>query len=296
MPEKFSKEPQFVETGLKSPITELAFSLAAYKDGKWRASGTAVSIASRFLITAKHVIQDYWKHFGDGSKLRGSITGEFGIIARQMLNGGSQMSIWQVRRMWLSPNTDIAFLKVDPITEYAKNYKKWRVPQLQLSPPNIGERVSAFGYHTPDINFKQEGNKIEVRWDDHPSTSVGEVESVFEHRRDNSFMNFPCFQTNARFEGGMSGGPIFNDSGKVCGLVCSSLVGSSLEGFTSYGTVLWPSMSTYVHFTPDGKFSDVPHRLLDLANSGVINTTDNEKLEIIRAKDDSIIRFNKDKN
>ena len=38
---------------------------------------------------------------------------------------------------------------------------------------------------------------------------------------------FPCYHVGARFDAGMSGGPVFDEYGSLCGLVCASL-GSGL--------------------------------------------------------------------
>ncbi len=289
--DEMSKAPAFVETGLKSLVTEVAFSLAAWRGDSWRASGTAVSIAARLLITAKHVVADYWDHLERPVALRGSLNASFRVLARQMLSEGEEMVLWTVRRIWLSPNTDIAFLLVDPFSESAKRYSRWRVPPLQLLPPAPGDRVVAFGYHTPEVQVSLNGPAMTVTWDDHPSTAVGEVTETYAVKRDSSFLNFPCFQTNSRFEGGMSGGPIFNDAGEVCGLVCSSLLQPSSDGHISFAVCPWPSMATFIHVGLDGRVAEHPVRVLDLARAGILNVRGAEKLSIVPEADDYSIRL-----
>ena len=45
----------------------------------------------------------------------------------------------------------------------------------------------------------------------------------------------------------MSGGPVFNESGMLCGLICSNLPPDNPDfDHISYVTLLWPSMSTKV--------------------------------------------------
>lgn len=286
-----SKTPDFVETGLKSLVTEIAFSLAAWRDDRWHPSGTAVSIASRLLITAKHVVADYCDHLEGPLTLRGNLKVSFRILARQMLGEGAEMALWNVRRMWLSPNTDIAFLLVDPASESAKRYSRWRVPPLQLVPPAVGDRVVAFGYHTPEIQMTINGPAITVAWNDHPSTSIGEVTETYAVKRDSQVLNFPCFQTNSRFEGGMSGGPVFNDSGEVCGLVCSSLLQPRADSHVSFAVCPWPAMATFIHFTLDGRVAEHPVRVLDLAKAGVLNVRGSERLSIVPGVNDSSIRL-----
>lgn len=287
-----SKIPQFVETGLKSLVTEVAFSLAAWRGDHWRASGSAVSVGNRLLITAKHVVEDYFDHVEERSvTLRGSVTGNFGIIARQMLREGEEIALWRARRLWLSPATDIAFVLVEPMSESAVSYARWRVPPFQLVPPQAGDRVVAFGYHTPVVDVVSDGNLMTVHWDDHPTTSVGEVIEVYHTRRDNYLLKFPSFCTNSRFEGGMSGGPVFNDSGEVCGLVCASVSAGFEEGHISYVASLWPAMATFIHVGVNGQLSDTPVRVLELAQAGVINARGWERVTIIPGESDSQIQL-----
>ena len=96
-------------------------------------------------------------------------------------------------------------------------------------------------------------------------------------------LKFPCFKVNARFKGGMSGGPIFNRNGELCGTICSSL--SFMDGDTesdSYVCTLWPSMATLVDLEFQefklGKFYPV----LNLARKGIIKAKGWEKVILIR--------------
>ena len=46
---------------------------------------------------------------------------------------------------------------------------------------------------------------------------------------------------DAHIDGGMSGGPVFNDKGELCGLMCTSFGQSGeQEGHPSGVTLLWP--------------------------------------------------------
>ena len=57
-------------------------------------------------------------------------------------------------------------------------------------------------------------------------------------------MAFPCFRTSARFDHGMSGGPIFSQSGQVCGVICSAIKMADSDGtFTSYGSLIAPALA-----------------------------------------------------
>jgi len=289
--DELSKKPDFVESGLASVVTEVAFALAVHLDDSWHASGTAVSVGGGLLMTAKHVVEDYWERLGTGGRLRGSLSANFRIVARQMLGAGKELAYWRATRCWTSPATDIAFILVVPLSESAARYRRWRVPQLQLNPPQTGEKVVAFGYHTPEVSVTRDANRLRVEWDDHPSVSVGEVTEVHPVLRDRHLLRFPCFQTNSRFDGGMSGGPIFNDQGQVCGLVCATMVGDPQAGHTSYGLTLWPAMGMLINIGVDGAVSETPIRVLEIAKAGVISALGWESVSLVPIDDGVEIRY-----
>lgn len=70
---------------------------------------------------------------------------------------------------------------------------------------------------------------------------------MYPLKRDSARLPFPCFHTNARFDHGMSGGPIINERGDVRGVVCSSfpLVEDNPE-YISYGSLIWPALGTSI--------------------------------------------------
>ena len=76
------------------------------------------------------------------------------------------------------------------------------------------------------------------------TASKGHVQQLHFPKRDSVFMSFPCFETSARFDGGMSGGPIISTEGQVCGVICSSLKTDVSDGtFTSYGSLIAPALA-----------------------------------------------------
>lgn len=83
------------------------------------------------------------------------------------------------------------------------------------------------------------------------STSVGTVVEIHDERRDNFSITWPCFRVNARFDGGMSGGPVFNEAGELCGLVCACMPPGEPGGdHVSYVTSLWPMLAIELDATP----------------------------------------------
>lgn len=90
-------------------------------------------------------------------------------------------------------------------------------------------------------------------------------------------LRFPCFQTNFRIDGGMSGGPVFDAQGHLCGLLCSSLKANDAdEEHASYVTLLWPSLAAELELGSDG----TKQRALDVARRGGLKVRGLECIQI----------------
>jgi S1-C subfamily serine protease len=236
-------EPQFTHTGFEQPIHQVCVALCAFRDGVYRPSGTGVVLHKRGLaITAKHVIKDFLREFEgitDTNEDR-HVEGTFNLQALS-IQPNNEAIVFDVRQTWLCPNTDIALLKLIP-AQKSENAELKHSAHFNYRIPSIGDRVVAFGYPRTDV-LKRPG---ETKWMLNPHTSVGTVQEIHYQRRDSSMLNFPCYRTNSRFDPSMSGGPVFNDSGQVCGIVCTGIDLEDDEGHTSYVAALWPLLGTRI--------------------------------------------------
>jgi len=277
----YSKKPSFKETGLKSAITEFALALTALKGEYFYPSGTAVVIASCLAMTAKHVIEDYWSNF-EQENLGNNSEGSFSIMAIQVLNNGESGTLWNVTKIWLCDTTDIAFLFLTPASDNAKDIKL-KYPRINLVPPGVGTRITGFGYPKSEVIIEKVKEKdVYVLWKDSPSTTIGEVIEVFDQKRDSYLLSFPCFRVNARFDHGMSGGPIFNDNGELCGIISCSSSMPEEDFHDSYVASLWPAMATQIDINRDGFEPSLSYPVIELAKNGLIHAKNWEKVKINR--------------
>lgn len=225
---------RFESTPATEAITEFALALTTETAEGWKPIGTAIAIAPQLILTAKHVVDGIWKphHLWREDK-----RSESALLAFQVLPGVTG-ALWYAKNAYFSPHTDLVLLDVFPYSESASSYK-WRKVVISFAPPSIGQVVLGFGYSGGHI--QADGDQWEgLRWDIHPRTTQGRVVAIHHAGRDRGFCSFPCFEMSARTEPGMSGGPLFDEFGRLCALVCGG--GLDREDGTAirYGTLLWP--------------------------------------------------------
>jgi hypothetical protein len=242
-------------------------------DRYW-ASGTAVVVAPYLAITAKHVVEDHWTRNQGLWPEAGDVVGDLSLFAFQVPPNG-EACLWAVNRIWNSPHTDIAFLKLVPASARAATFQ-WRHLAINALPPTVGSRVTAFGYHSSEIV-----SGPPILWRHDASNSSGRVIDVHVEKRDSVLRKYPCFCTDARFDGGMSGGPVFNEGGEVCGLVCSGIAPfDAEEGHTSYVTTLWPSLGTLIDLNRLGHPAGERYPVLELARGGQMVVCNWERIAV----------------
>jgi Trypsin-like peptidase domain len=245
-------------------IREYALALAAVKGDEWHPSGTAVVIAPRFAITAKHLFDEDWY------KLE-----TFSIVASQVLQDGTLGAFWTIDRVLPSPLTDISLLHLSPVrgSQSAVEYSWERAPISCLVPPKVGETIIGFGYPRSEVEVTRASDIISVKWSDRPCITRGTVREVHDEIRDSGTLSYPCFRTNARFDNGMSGGPVFNEKGELCGIICSGIAPfDDTEEWASYVSSLWPIMGILVDVPIEGYPADYAYPLRKLARHGYIPT------------------------
>jgi Trypsin-like peptidase domain len=211
------------------------------------------------------------------------LEGNHFLFALQQQESG-QDAVWEVTRLWAGSITDITFLYVTPVSQEAEA-SAWRnAITMQLAPPAVGERIVGFGYRemVAGIDMDEENQRIEISWNASPMTTVGEVTEVYD-KRGPGLCQWPSFRVNARFEPGMSGGPVFNDAGRLCGIICSSFeVGDDVDQEISYVSSLWPAMATSIAIDREGHPPGSEYPVLDLARTGAIHAVDHEAVELVR--------------
>lgn len=248
--------------------------------------GTATVVCGGCLLTARHVIEDVLRR----ETVSGSEIPQIqnSLVALQT-EPGPVYRLWQVLNVWLCPQTDLAFLQIasEPLTTAIKPGVQWKQPVVRAFPPAVGETVAAVGYRKSvvEISVNDQGGlhhdiKSELM------VSVGVVREVFATQRDRKLLTFPCYQVSARFDGGMSGGPVFDETGALCGLVCLNVAGSHIDAEPiSYVTTLWPMFFGKITADRGDAYPrGVTYPVFELARDNIITVTDYPELAAMQPK------------
>lgn len=258
-------------------LSEIAFRLVVdFYSNEPVVVGTATTLCGHLLVTAKHVVEDVLPPIREGSVA----DIQCGLTALQILPG-PEYALWEVMQAWVCTHTDLALLHLAaaPTVSNPNASIGWRQPIVSPLPPSVGERIAGFGYRKSKIAVSKNsggGNHYDLQ--DDPIASVGIVREIFAERRDSHNLPFPCYQVSARFDSGMSGGPVFDETGALCGLICCNIEGSELEGEPlSYVTTLWPVFLQVISAGRGARFpSDARYPVAELVRNGLIKVTNPE--------------------
>jgi len=232
------------------------------------------------FITAAHVLEEAYKFAVRRKRDDGTYYDHYEFYAIYVSNEPLPESdstvggLVPINFIWSPKDLDIGFGWLNLPRRVSDN------TLLSLNPvcirpaiPKIGEKINAIGYYEMDGAIRQ-GDIPNIDYQHKTAISKGVIVEIHPEYRDKGMLSFPCFRTDARFEHGMSGGPIFNEFGYVCGVVCSSSDTPESGDFTSYGSLIWPIFGCHIDIALDGNPMPKKTLLYDLATKGLIKTDD----------------------
>lgn len=266
---------RFESTAATEVITEFAVALFKQSPEGLKPVGTAIVIAPNLILTAKHVVEGIWEMY---HLRRSNKQSDSALIAFQVLPGATG-ALWYAKNAYFSPHdADLVLLDIFPYSESASIHQ-WRKVVINFAPVRVDQVVLGFGYSGGLIQASSD-NQSALRWDADPRTTQGRVIAVHHARRERGFLKFPCFEMSARTEHGMSGGPLFDDQGRLCGLICGGGFDQDDGTAIRYGTSLWPlllleGIKGGFEGEPEGLFS-----FYQLVKRGVIAATGLDALDI----------------
>ena len=205
---------------------------------KIRVAGSAFNIHPHGLwVTARHVIEDAIKNHRDAHIYLLWTDPEVSTEAAPSWLDSEDVPDSPLRLGALVPVTrftkddsggsDLALLRAGMLRDGEPHM--FPVCRLSARVPRTGTRVLAMGYARSNVAADTETTRVRrIAFARSLSVSTGEVLQVYREGRDTfrdldgrprGTMPTVCFQTSARFDGGMSGGPVMDENGAICGIV-----------------------------------------------------------------------------
>ena len=263
--------------------------VVVYGNSYFEYIGTAFNISpDGVFITASHVADEAlqkWKaHAGSQIAVVMVIHDEIAPGTQDMLGG--PISVVAVVK-YEHPGCDLALLRAG--IENVDTGEPLTFPCLPIGSkfPKNGDKILGLGYPKPSLTVDEDSKEsMIVTLDQKLHFATGNVSDVFETGRDVVMMPGPGFQTEAVFEGGMSGGPVLNTEGFVCGVISFSLRPDDYyPKYTSYAA---PALAVFPISLSDGTRSMTVY---EMAQAGLVGTDENfHRLEIVDADGGMTIR------
>ncbi len=267
------------------------FPFCARGNGQIVPIGTAFSVGKVGVVaTALHNIQDALRFHPDGDRLRrvGLIHGgdlaplELALLHRHYPGPRhGRFAVWPLETVHGARPTDVVF----GFATFQQEFPYIALP-LSFVPPRVGSTVRIVGYggmrtdHEIEEAALQAGD-IRQLVDAGLGLNVVEttVTAVLTQRVARGFTEGPCLLVEGDIPHGVSGGPVFNQDGYVCGIAASSLAELDPEHPKSFVALLNWNLSTNIRLrvVHGGEELISERTLMDLIIAGVVPTDGSER-------------------
>jgi hypothetical protein len=269
-----------------SPHQQVVMPLFTMRGDDFVPIGTGFTVGGDgLMMTASHVVLEVAHAAGNSvsegpQEIQG---GEFyALYVSEEKHGPNNEhfvgGLWPIQKAWCDRSLDIGWCW---LVRMERQGKPVLFRRMRLSPglPKVGDEITAFGYHglTQPTKTVADG-KCVLTYDQKGSFTTGRIIEIHPERRDSAMLSFPCFRTDARFDPGMSGGPVVNKDGNVCGVICSSFGGASGgDDYISYASLVWPVLGTEIEIAPAEGEAVRATKIEELVRSGYVATDGSEQ-------------------
>jgi hypothetical protein len=171
--------------------------------------------------------------------------------------------------------SDLALLRAGMLKDNVRH--EFPICRLSARVPKTGTHLTAMGYSQFTVSADTTTENLrEIAFKHNFSVSTGRVLEVYREGRD-TFRDLDgrytgtlptvCFETSARFEPGMSGGPVMDEDGAICGIVSTGLESDESSSDRSFASAT-PLLFTLAVPHHEG---DDPLTVYQLAQGGAVN-------------------------
>ena len=235
--------------------------------------GSAVLVAPGVALCATHVIETYRQ-----ALMRGRADAVCFGVARHGVD------LWRVRHVTQAAGTDISVLGLEAISALPVN-AIYRRASITTRLPRVGERLLCLGFRASAEAFEI-GSDGQLALHGALIAAAGTVQQRFVQGRDRLVLPWPSVEVDLPTWGGMSGGPVFDGTGKLIGLLSKSLETGD-EPSPSYVSLLWPMLTTRfrrawppISDMPETlSFVEMDRRMCSIDRPEVVSVTDTGAIE-----------------
>jgi hypothetical protein len=219
------------------PATDRVPIVVSRKDDDLYVAGTAVLVIPGLLLTARHVLtHPLWKHQrkalapGQDYDLRA----RFDLHALHPRVDNTYLN-WTVLRTSAMGEADLAWLQA--ATGDVVSPDLGTPIRMTLKRPPVGSRIEAVGYPGAEVVYPADARPELAMQAVRVTGRV--VDPYVDKDPDASTI---LFQTDAPFDDGMSGGPVYDESGALCGIVSRGWNWDTGDRISS-ASLLWPALA-----------------------------------------------------
>jgi len=192
--------------------------------------GSGVMIAPGVAMVARHTYDELIENLKNGP--------EQSLVARVVSFTKDKALFWDVERTAIGDGLDIALLSVKPASDLPTD-ATYRIARVSTRQQAVGDRVVMVGFRPIKDPFENgtDDQNIQV----YCRIGVGHITQIFPEGRPQSnrdMRNLSVFEVNCETIGSMSGGPVFDESGHLIGLLTYGMTGQQLS-YVSPFTNAW---------------------------------------------------------
>jgi hypothetical protein len=283
------------------PISQGVMPLFIGVHGRLLPIGTIFATGNKvtFLVTATHNINELLKKDPRFARViaQGVLEGSHNLsdgytlyaLHHHMDGNKVHLTLWPLEKVDGASPTDVVFTHPKFSTEI-----QTLVTPLSFDFPDVGEVVLSIGYS--EFTYPGQGIDLEevksgsFDWLGSYSHKLfvteGTVERIFTQKFASGYLTGPCFAFSPEIRHAMSGGPIYNASGNVCG-VNSAAASLFFSEPMSLGSVFYPMLTRTLRFGAklDPVTINASHTMLDLIAHGTLKTDGSERHVVFTSDD-----------
>jgi S1-C subfamily serine protease len=201
--------------------------------------GSGFVVAPGVAITAAHVITNRLDQ----------LKGEELVLICMGIAADARLVMWNVDTLKIISNSDLCLLGVTLATAIPVS-RKIHFVTVTTRTPMVGEQLMVVGFRAAQFEFSADHFNSEFRGD--LRVGIGPVTEIYLDGRDKIMLPWPTTEVDCVTLGGMSGGPVFDESGRVVGLLTSSIGSDEDAPGTSHISHLWPALTAEISPTWPG--------------------------------------------